>query len=254
MSPRRVGQDILCGPKECGRVSVTLKRLSLLGRQKNRQLNPFTSSFRNAQHRNSVKNVALSRVKVNPWLIRQSGGDGGVWAGRLLESVGGKVSIRLPLFSQAAAGRWPSWVTQMRGGLFNVKPSLSEKAAGHLPLSGPTNTVDAGQISSFPAIFSRRRARLTEKAEWEGIFLPGGRWRVCWGFCVRLGGEYAPRGLNSPSDASRLLQCLAPPACTASAYSNSRLPTITLITAWGQTSPCLSFFAFLCVYFPSRLL
>ena len=55
----------------------------------------------------------------------------------MLKSVGGKVSIRLPVFSQAAAGRWPSWVTQMRGaGLFNVKPSLSEKAAGHLPL-GP---------------------------------------------------------------------------------------------------------------------
>ena len=84
----------------------------------------------------------------------------------MLESVGGKVSIRLPVFSQAAAGRWPSWVTQMRGGLFNVKPSLSEKAAGHLPLSGPTtNTVDTGQISSFPAVFSRRRARPTEKAE-----------------------------------------------------------------------------------------
>ena len=63
-----------------------------------------------------------------------------------------KVSIRLPVFSQAA-GRWPSWVTQMRGELFNVKPSLSEKATDHLPLSGPTNTVDAGQISSFPAVF-----------------------------------------------------------------------------------------------------
>ena len=82
----------------------------------------------------------------------------------MLESVGGKVSIRLPVFSQAA-GRWPSWVTQMRGELSNVKPSLSEKATDHLPLSGPTNTVDAGQISSFPAVFSRRRARPTEKAE-----------------------------------------------------------------------------------------
>ena len=83
----------------------------------------------------------------------------------MLESVGGKVSIRLPVFRQAAAGRWPSWVTQMRGELFNVKPSLSEKATDHLPLSGPTNTVDAGQISSFPAVFSRRRARPTEMAE-----------------------------------------------------------------------------------------
>ena len=78
----------------------------------------------------------------------------------MLKSVGGKVSIRLPVFSQAAAGRWPSWVTQMRGaGLFNVKPSLSEKAAGHLPLSGPTNTIDAGQISSLPAVFQPQASK-----------------------------------------------------------------------------------------------
>ena len=90
--------------------------------------------------------------------------------------------------------------------------------------------------------FSAAGERGQQKRQSEkGYFCPraGG---VCAGFCVRLGWEYAPRGLDSPSDASRLLQCLAPPACTASAYSNSRLPTITLITAWGQASLCLSYF------------
>ena len=163
----------------------------------------------------------------------------------MLESVGGKVSIRLPVFRQAAAGRWPSWVTQMRGVLFNVKPSLSEKAAGHLPLSGPTtNTVDAGQISSFPAVFSRRRVRLPEKGKVRRDISARGQVACVLASVYAWEGstQYAPRGLDSPSDASRLLQCLAPPACTASAYSNSRLPTITLITAWGQASLCLSYF------------
>ena len=58
--------------------------------------------------------------------------------------------------------------------------------------------------------FSAAGERGQQKRQSEkGYFCPraGG---VCAGFCVRLGGEYAPRGLDSPSDASRLLQCLAP--------------------------------------------
>ena len=139
-----------------------------------------------------------------------------------------KVSIRLPVLSQAA-GRWPSWVTQMRGGLFNVKPSLSEKATDHLPLSGPTNTVDAGQISSFPAVFQPPASKANRKGDW--ITLPGGRWRVC----IRRGAEYAPRGLESPSDASRLLQCLAP-ACLHCVCVDPIPATIAIITAWGRAS------------------
>ena len=173
--------------------------------------------------------------------------------GRLLESVGGKVSIRLPLFSQAA-GRWPSWVTQMRGVLFNVKPSLSEKAAGHLPLWGPTNTVDAGQISAFPPVFQPQASKTNRNGRVSWDILARGQVACVLGSVYASEPEYAPRGpCCSPSDASRLLQCLAPPACTASAYSDSRLPTITRITAWGKRAHACHFLR-LCVYSPSRLI
>ena len=117
--------------------------------------------------------------------------------GRLLESVGGKVSIRLPLFSQAA-GRWPSWVTQMRGVLFNVKPSLSEKAAGHLPLWGPTNTVDAGQISAFPAAFQPEASKANRNGTVSWDILARGQVACVLGSVYASEPEYAPRGPCSP--------------------------------------------------------
>ena len=120
------------------------------------------------------------------------------------------MSIRLPLFSQAA-GRWPSWVTQMRGVLFNVKPSLSEKAAGHLPLWGPTNTVDAGQISAFPAAFQPEASKANRNGTVSWDILARGQVACVLGSVYASEPEYAPRGpCCSPSDASRLLQCLAP--------------------------------------------
>ena len=96
-------------------------------------------------------------------------------------------------------------------------------------LSGPTNTVDAGQISSFPAVFQPPASKANRKGDW--ITLPGGRWRVC----IRRGAEYAPRGLESPSDASRLLQCLAP-ACLHCVCVDPIPATIAIITAWGRAS------------------
>ena len=124
------------------------------------------SFFGLAQYRNSVKMLPCPESRsILGWVIRQSGGAGRLWSG---ESVGGKCPSHFEYSGKQRAGGLPSIdVTQTRAGRrSNVKPSLSEKAAGHLPLSGPTtNTVDAGQISSFPAVFSRRRARLTEKAE-----------------------------------------------------------------------------------------
>ena len=101
-------------------------------------------------------------------------------------------------------------MTQMRGGLFNVKPSLSEKAAGHLPLTGPTNTVDAGQISSFPAVFQPQASKANRNGRVRRDILAWGQVACVLASVYASEPEYAPRGLDSPSDASRLLQCLAP--------------------------------------------
>ena len=59
-------------------------------------------------------------------------------AGTIRRECWREVSITLRVFRQAA-GRWPSIdVTQTRAGRrSNVKPSLSEKAASHLPTGGP---------------------------------------------------------------------------------------------------------------------
>ena len=97
------------------------------------------SFFGLAQYRNSVKMLPCPESRsILGWVIRQSGGAGRLCLGPSVESVGGReVSITLRVFRQAA-GRWPSIdVTQTRAGRrSNVKPSLSEKAASHLP-TGP---------------------------------------------------------------------------------------------------------------------
>ena len=168
--------------------------------------------------------------------------------GRLLESVGGKVSIRLPVFSQAA-GRWPSWVTQMRGGLFNVKPSLSEKAADHLPLSGPTNTLDAGQISSFPAVFQPQASKAKRKGRVRMDILARGQVACVLG-CVYAWDQSTLHVVSTPHPTLPAFCSAWPPACTASAYSNSRLLTITIITAWAKQAHACHFLR-LCTLLPA---
>ena len=166
--------------------------------------------------------------------------------GRLLESVGGKVSIRLPLFSQAA-GRWPSWVTQMRGVLFNVKPSLSEKAAGHLPLWGPTNTVDAGQISAFPAAFQPEASKANRNGTVSWDILARGQVACVLGSVYASEPEYAPRGPCSPHPTLPAF-CSAWPPCLHCVCVLRFPPSHNHKDhCMGQTSPCLSFFASLCV-------
>ena len=117
-------------------------------------------------------------------------------------------------------------------------------------LSGPTNTVDAGQISSFPAVFQPPASKANRKGDW--ITLPGGRWRVCR-VVYTPGSRVRPTWSRVPIRRFPPFAVLGPPACTASAYSDSRLPTITRITAWGKRAHACHFLR-LCVYSPSRLI
>ena len=160
------------------------------------------------------------------------------------------MSIRLPVFRQAAAGRWPSWVTQMRGELFNVKPSLSEKATDHLPLSGPTNTIDAGQISSFPAVFQPQASKANRKGRVRRHILARGQVACVLG-CVYASDESTPHVVSTPHPTLPAFCSAWPPACTASACT-LQFPPSHKDHCMGQRSPCLSFFA--SVYSPSRLI
>ena len=139
------------------------------------------SFFGLAQYRNSVKMLPCPESRsILGWVIRQSGGAGRLWVGR---ECWREVSITLRVFRhKQQAGGLPSIdVTQTRAGRrSNVKPSLSEKAASHLPTGPHTNIVDAGQISSLVMHYSwhpgQRRMRRSLQSD---IFLPKSRWCVC---------------------------------------------------------------------------
>ena len=97
------------------------------------------SFFGLAQYRNSVKMLPCPESRsILGWVIRQSGGAGRLWLGPSVESVGGKCPSHFEYSGKQWAGGLPSIdVTQTRAGRrSNVKPSLSEKAASHLP-TGP---------------------------------------------------------------------------------------------------------------------
>ena len=97
-------------------------------------------------------------------------------------------------------------------------------------LSGPTNTVDAGQISSFPAVFQPPASKANRKGDW--ITLPGGRWRVC-----RYAREQStPHVVSSPHPTLPAFCSAWPPACLLCVCVDPIPATIAIITAWGRAS------------------
>ena len=118
-------------------------------------------------------------------------------------------------------------------------------------LSGPTNTVDAGQISSFPAVFQPQASKANRKGTVRRDIL-------AWGqvACV-LGSVYAssepestPHVVSTPHPTLPAF-CSAWPPCLH-CVCVLQFPPSHKDHCMGQRSPCLSFFA--SVYSSSRLI